>query len=150
MLKEDHLMKRAAQERQFAFNRRKKHYLQFWRWNRQEREELAVNRFRKMLRIGGCCKARCYLCHGEKLLGFKTLWEQRAEDLQRDGEQELPVKTNVRRSPPSLPRNAHVVNTWPAFHFGPPEFNLVPNPEMEFRNELPTQVFEGEDKVPGG
>lgn len=41
--------------------------------------ELNPGRFRKGQRIGGCGNARCYLCHGEKLLGLPNPSQQRAE-----------------------------------------------------------------------
>ena len=37
------------------------------------------NRFRKGQKQGGCGKPRCYLCHGDKLLGLPTV-KDRMED----------------------------------------------------------------------
>jgi hypothetical protein len=41
--------------------------------------EWQVGRFRKGQRLGGCGKARCYLCHGDKLLKRPTLQQRRAD-----------------------------------------------------------------------
>jgi hypothetical protein len=40
--------------------------------------ELQTGRFRKGQRVGGCGKARCYLCHGDKLLKRPTLQQRRS------------------------------------------------------------------------
>jgi len=40
--------------------------------------ELQPGRFRKGQRARGCGKARCYLCHGDKLLQRPTLHQRRA------------------------------------------------------------------------
>jgi hypothetical protein len=41
-----------------------------------ERGSLPPGRFRKTLRLGGCGRARCPLCHGEKLDGRPTFREE--------------------------------------------------------------------------
>ena len=41
--------------------------------------EFQIGRFRKGQRVGGCGKARCYLCHGEKLCKRPTLQQRRAD-----------------------------------------------------------------------
>lgn len=41
--------------------------------------EQQAGRFRKGQRVGGCGKARCYLCHGDKLLQRPTLQQRRAD-----------------------------------------------------------------------
>lgn len=46
--------------------------------------ELQVGRFRKTQRMLGCGKARCFLCHGEKLLKRPTLQQRRADAAVRD------------------------------------------------------------------
>jgi len=38
-----------------------------------------TGRFRKGQRWGGCGKAQCYLCHGDKLLQRPTLQQRRAD-----------------------------------------------------------------------
>jgi hypothetical protein len=38
--------------------------------------EFQPGRFRKGERVGGCGRARCYLCHGAKLLGIPTCRER--------------------------------------------------------------------------
>lgn len=46
--------------------------------------ELQVGRFRKTQRRLGCGKARCFLCHREKLLKHPTLQQRRADTTMRD------------------------------------------------------------------
>ena len=41
--------------------------------------EFQIGRFRKGQRVGGCGKARCYLCHGEKLCKRPTPQQRRAD-----------------------------------------------------------------------
>ena len=41
--------------------------------------EFQIGRFRKGQRGGGCGKARCYLCHGEKLFKRPTRQQRRAD-----------------------------------------------------------------------
>ena len=40
--------------------------------------ELQPGRFRKSQRVGGCGRARCWLCHSDKLSGRLTMRELRA------------------------------------------------------------------------
>jgi hypothetical protein len=51
--------------------------------------EFEVGRFRKAQRIGGCGNSRCFLCHGDKILGRPTLQELRARDRQREALREM-------------------------------------------------------------
>ena len=82
-------MQRAAKERQRAFLEHKEYRLQQLRFgDRDYAAKLPINYFRKTWRRGGCMKSRCYLCHSEKLFGWPTLFELRAADAQRDGEEE--------------------------------------------------------------
>ena len=37
------------------------------------------NRFRKGQNVGGCNKPRCYMCHGDKLLGIPTVKDRIAD-----------------------------------------------------------------------
>lgn len=39
------------------------------------------NRFRKGQKRGGCGKPRCYLCHGDKLLGIPTHKDRIADEI---------------------------------------------------------------------
>ena len=48
-----------------------------------------VGRFRKGQRVGGCGKARCYLCHREKLMGEPKMCDLRAMQTQKEGLQEV-------------------------------------------------------------
>jgi hypothetical protein len=41
--------------------------------------EFQIGRFRKGQRVGGCGKARCYLCHGEKRCKRPTPQQRRAD-----------------------------------------------------------------------
>ena len=41
--------------------------------------EFQIGRFRKGQRVGGCGKARCYLCHREKLCKRPPLQQRRAD-----------------------------------------------------------------------
>jgi hypothetical protein len=52
--------------------------------------EWQVGRFRKGQRVGGCGKARCYLCHGDKLLKRPTLQQRRADRSYREWLHEHP------------------------------------------------------------
>lgn len=72
-------MKRAAQERQRVLSLWQTHL------NYQHREESNLcrceyqpGRFRKTERVGGCRKARCYLCHADKLFKRPTPQQRRA------------------------------------------------------------------------
>ncbi len=47
--------------------------------------EFQAGRFRKGERVGGCGRARCFLCHGEKLNGVPTRGQRRAEARHREG-----------------------------------------------------------------
>jgi hypothetical protein len=38
------------------------------------------NRFRKGQKRGGCGKPRCYMCHGDKLLGIRTVKQRQADE----------------------------------------------------------------------
>ena len=51
--------------------------------------ELQPGRFRKGQRLGGCGKARCFLCHYSKLLGLATLSERRGLASFKEGLAEL-------------------------------------------------------------
>ncbi len=83
-------MKRAAEERHLAEYTKKQHVsLYFYRWDRPNGDNIPVNRFRKARRIGGCGKSRCFLCHHEKLLGIKTIWELKADAAEKDGRSEI-------------------------------------------------------------
>jgi hypothetical protein len=70
-------MKRAAIERKRAVKVWKKHFEQHVRQNVQSGGQrpimcpcdLQVNRFRKGQKMFGCGRPRCYVCHGDKLLG---------------------------------------------------------------------------------
>ena len=46
--------------------------------------EFQPGRFRKGQRVWGCGKARCYLCHGDKLLKQPTLQQRRANITRRE------------------------------------------------------------------
>lgn len=77
-------MKRAATERTRTLHR--------WRAHLRGHDakvdcacERQAGRFRKGQRVGGCRRARCWLCHGDKLAGLPTLQERRAEGRMRSG-----------------------------------------------------------------
>ncbi len=46
--------------------------------------DLQVNRFRKGQKKAGCGHVRCYMCHGEKLLGIPTIANRRKQDQAND------------------------------------------------------------------
>jgi hypothetical protein len=71
-------MQRAANE-SLQTRQRKKVWCALARARGVPPDELAQNRFRKQLRVGGCRNSRCWLCHGDKLAGRKTLAEKRAD-----------------------------------------------------------------------
>jgi hypothetical protein len=50
--------------------------------------EFQIGRFRKGQRIGGCGKARCYLCHGDKLLQRPRLQQHRSDISYKEWQQE--------------------------------------------------------------
>ena len=50
--------------------------------------EFQSGRFRKGQRIGGCGKARCYLCHGDKLLQRPRLQQHRSDISYKEWQQE--------------------------------------------------------------
>ena len=63
--------------------------------------EFEIGRFRKAQRIGGCGNSRCFLCHGDKLLGRPTLQELRARHVEREWLRE--ISGGLRRPSPRLP-----------------------------------------------
>ncbi len=77
-------MKRAATERARTLDRWREHL------RRHDAKvdcvcERQAGRFRKAQRVGGCRRARCWLCHGDKLAGLPTLQERRADGRMRAG-----------------------------------------------------------------
>lgn len=78
-------MKRAAQEKHISINRLKYRKQVFTYLE----HDLALGKYRKTQRVGGCHNSRCFMCHHEKLLGLKTIWELIADDLEKDGKEEL-------------------------------------------------------------
>ena len=86
-------MKRAALEKPRTVNTWRKHYNQHVTdlvtaggQGRITCEcDQQAGRFRKGQKQGGCGKARCYMCHGDKLLGLPTISELRARDRERQG-----------------------------------------------------------------
>jgi hypothetical protein len=82
-------MKRARVERV--------HTVQVWRQHLARhgpgplacRCEWQAGRFRKGQRVGGCGKARCYLCHSDKLLHRPTLQQRRADLTYQEGLDEV-------------------------------------------------------------
>lgn len=52
--------------------------------------ELRPGRFRKSQRVAGCGRARCWLCHFDKLARVSTLQERRAAANYDDGMAEVP------------------------------------------------------------
>jgi hypothetical protein len=87
-------MRRAAIERERARRVWWKHI--FWvHWDEWKSGKILcscdvqVNRFRKGQKQLGCGRPRCYTCHGDKLLGKRTLAQKRADDSMRDGFEEL-------------------------------------------------------------
>lgn len=51
--------------------------------------EFQVGRFRKRQRVAGYGNSRCFLCHGDKLMGRPTMQELRARDVERDSLREI-------------------------------------------------------------
>jgi hypothetical protein len=47
--------------------------------------DLQPGRFRKSQRVGGCGRARCWLCNGDKLAGRLTRKQQLARCMEREG-----------------------------------------------------------------
>lgn len=80
-------MKRAAKERARTKNVWRKHFNNHVRTNQASGGQRAiacpcdvqVNRFRKGQRIFGCGRPRCFLCHGEKLLGIPKHRDRKRE-----------------------------------------------------------------------
>lgn len=77
-------MKRAAIERLRTVNT--------WRAHLSTHEDPALcvcdsqpGRFRKSQRVGGCGRARCWLCHGDKLAGRLTRKLQVERMIEREG-----------------------------------------------------------------
>lgn len=77
-------MQRAARESRRTLNLRKR-WLALARARGLPTPALPANRFRKHLRAGGCCNARCWLCHGDKLAKRPSPKQLRALDAGRDG-----------------------------------------------------------------
>jgi hypothetical protein len=70
--------------------------------------ELQPGRFRKSQRVGGCGRARCWLCHYDKLAGNPTARDLRLLAAQREGLADVP--TNPRINPdPRLLRSANAL-----------------------------------------
>jgi hypothetical protein len=66
-------MQRAAKERLRTLNIWRRHMREAHGWPKKEITcacDLQANRFRKGQKVHGCGNARCYMCHGEKLLGI--------------------------------------------------------------------------------
>lgn len=82
-------MKRAAEERHLAVHVKKQYLGFFFRGNTPWPRHLQTNRYRKSQRQGGCGKARCFLCHHEKLLGLKTMFELKADEAEKAGFDEM-------------------------------------------------------------
>ena len=78
--------------------------------------EFQVGRFRKAQRIGGCGKARCYLCHFEKLSGIPKVQELRGAATLREGLTEAAPISRSTRTPaggPSAPPGGRFVSRQP-------------------------------------
>lgn len=77
-------MQRAAIEKQSTIHRWRSHLA------RHKGEvlckcEFQAGRFRKGQRVGGCGRPRCFLCHGDKLLGVATVADRKADQREREG-----------------------------------------------------------------
>jgi len=75
-------MRRATLERARALRVWRAHN---WLYHRWDDEPTCIcdkqpNRFRKGQKQGGCGKPRCYLCHGDKLLGIPTIKDRVADE----------------------------------------------------------------------
>lgn len=86
-------MKRAAVERLRTYHVWKQHHDHHLLQNPGEpiqcRCDLQIGRFRKGQKRFGCGKPRCYLCHGDKLLGIPKVSELRRAPLLTEGLAEI-------------------------------------------------------------
>jgi hypothetical protein len=72
-------MKRAAFERQRTISVWRRHLVSHGADAALRSCDYQPGRFRKGQRVGGCGNARCYLCHGEKLLKIPDRSQRRAD-----------------------------------------------------------------------
>jgi hypothetical protein len=72
-------MKRASLERERTIRVWRRHLAFHAGEARNCRCEVQIGRFRKAQRVWGCGQARCFLCHGEKLLRRPTLQQRRSD-----------------------------------------------------------------------
>ena len=77
-------MRRAFQERARALRTWRAHNDLYHRWDDPWSVpcicDTQPNRFRKGQKQGGCGKPRCYMCHGDKLLGIPTVKDLIADE----------------------------------------------------------------------
>jgi len=89
-------MKRATEDRQRMLSIRHKRDLIFGRTDSDDlRNEMG--RFRKSVRVGGCTKSRCLLCHYSKIMGYPGYREAAANDGYREDLRELGLNGLYRR-----------------------------------------------------
>lgn len=92
-------MRRAAEDHHIAIRRWKTHRKVFGDhgWAERDINLEELGRWRKTMRVGGCRKSRCHVCHPSKILGYPTRQEEEAYLRHREELIELGLDRLARR-----------------------------------------------------